>query len=230
MRTGEELQKSNRIGGKVRHRPAQIFYLSKAQEVRNFSTSHSERRLQCDHLQSRRSRLQRHEISLAAHHGHRHRHGIIAGGDSAARLPILLCNWHIRIISHEFWRLSFVQFPLQGRCVLSRREPSARKRLWLREPSDQDYHRSTNRHGRKDCCMRPLFSVGNISSAMCDLWTNESVQNVRLLGGQAPEVCAEMLIYDCRLMNTAHDLHESKVLRRLFVESDRYRDPQALFL
>ena len=72
--------------------------------------------------------------------------------------------------------------------------------------------------------------LGNISSAMCDLWTNESVQNVRLLGGQAPEVCAEMLIYDCRLMNTAHDLHESKVLRRLFVESDRYRDPQALFL
>jgi methanol--5-hydroxybenzimidazolylcobamide Co-methyltransferase len=39
-----------------------------------------------------------------------------------------------------------------------------------------------------------------------------------------------MLIYDCRLMNTAHNLHESKVLRKLFVESDRYRDPQALFL
>jgi len=45
-----------------------------------------------------------------------------------------------------------------------------------------------------------------------------------------PRVCAEMLIYDCRLMNTAHNLHESKVLRKLFVESDRYRDPQALFL
>ena len=30
--------------------------------------------------------------------------------------------------------------------------------------------------------------VGNIASAMCDLWSNESVQNVRLLSGNAPEV------------------------------------------
>ncbi len=73
-------------------------------------------------------------------------------------------------------------------------------------------------------------ALGNIASAACDFWTNESVQNIRLLGGQAPEVCAEMLIYDCRLMNTAHDLHQSKMLRRLFVESDHYRNPQALFL
>jgi methanol---5-hydroxybenzimidazolylcobamide Co-methyltransferase len=28
---------------------------------------------------------------------------------------------------------------------------------------------------------------GNIASAMCDLWSNESVQNVRLLSGNAPE-------------------------------------------
>jgi len=72
--------------------------------------------------------------------------------------------------------------------------------------------------------------LGNIASAVCDFWTNESVQNVRLLGGQAPDVCAEMLIYDCRLMNTAHELHQAKALRKLLVESDRYRDAQALFL
>jgi methanol--5-hydroxybenzimidazolylcobamide Co-methyltransferase len=72
--------------------------------------------------------------------------------------------------------------------------------------------------------------LGNIASAMCDLWTNESVQNVRLLGGQAPEVFAEMLIYDCRLMNAASSLQRAKMLRRLYVESDRYRDPQAIFL
>jgi methanol--5-hydroxybenzimidazolylcobamide Co-methyltransferase len=72
--------------------------------------------------------------------------------------------------------------------------------------------------------------LGNIASAACDLWANESVQNVRLLGGQAPEVCTEMLIYDCRLMNTAHNLGQAKMLRKLFVESDHYRDPQALFL
>jgi len=45
--------------------------------------------------------------------------------------------------------------------------------------------------------------VGNIAAAMCDLWSNESVQNVRLLAGNAPEVFTESLIYDCRLMNVA---------------------------
>src|SRR6185369_249018 len=45
--------------------------------------------------------------------------------------------------------------------------------------------------------------IGNIAAAMCDLWSNESVQNVRLLSGNAPEAFAEMLAYDCRLMNTA---------------------------
>ena len=72
--------------------------------------------------------------------------------------------------------------------------------------------------------------LGNISAAVCDLWANESVQNLRLLGGDAPEVCAEMLIYDCRLMNTSHHLGQSQLLRNLFVSSDRYQDPQALFL
>ena len=45
--------------------------------------------------------------------------------------------------------------------------------------------------------------LGNIASAMCDLWSNESVQNVRLLSGNAPEAYAETLAYDCRLMNVA---------------------------
>ena len=72
--------------------------------------------------------------------------------------------------------------------------------------------------------------LGNIASAMCDFWTDESVQNVRLLGGQAPDVFTEMLIYDCRLMNTARETHNAKMLRDLLVESDRHRDPQALFL
>lgn len=72
--------------------------------------------------------------------------------------------------------------------------------------------------------------LGNIAAAVCDLWANESVQNLRLLGGDAPEVCTEMLIYDCRLMNTSHRSNQSQLLRNLFVNSDRYHDPQALFL
>jgi methanol--5-hydroxybenzimidazolylcobamide Co-methyltransferase len=72
--------------------------------------------------------------------------------------------------------------------------------------------------------------LGNIAAAACDLWSNESVQQVRLLGGYAPEVFAEVLIYDARLMNTATASGQGTTLRDLFVASDRYRDPQALVL
>ncbi len=72
--------------------------------------------------------------------------------------------------------------------------------------------------------------LGNIAAAVCDLWSNESVQDVRLLGGFAPEVFTEILIYDCRLMNLAAQNGQAQCLRDLFVASDRYRDPQALML
>src|SRR4030042_5241952 len=65
---------------------------------------------------------------------------------------------------------------------------------------------------------------------MCDLWSNESVQLGPLLSGSAPEAFAEVLIYDCRLMNEALQRGQEKVLRDLFVSSDVYRSPQALVL
>ncbi len=55
--------------------------------------------------------------------------------------------------------------------------------------------------------------IGNIASAMCDLWSNESVQNVRLLSGSAPEAFTELLVYDCRLMNAATAKGQAIVLR-----------------
>lgn len=55
--------------------------------------------------------------------------------------------------------------------------------------------------------------LGNIASAMCDLWSNESVQNVRLLSGNAPEAYAETLAYDCRLMNVATARNQALTLR-----------------
>jgi methanol--5-hydroxybenzimidazolylcobamide Co-methyltransferase len=72
--------------------------------------------------------------------------------------------------------------------------------------------------------------VGNIAAAVCDLWSNESVQDVRLLGGFAPECWSEVLVYDCRLMNQAAATGQGALLRNLFVASDRDRDPQALVL
>lgn len=72
--------------------------------------------------------------------------------------------------------------------------------------------------------------LGNIAAAMCDLWSNESVQNVRLLSGNAPEAYAELLAYDCRLMNQALERGGALTLREWLTESDRWLSPQAAIL
>ncbi len=69
--------------------------------------------------------------------------------------------------------------------------------------------------------------VGNIARAAADLWSNESVQNVKLLGGMAPTVSLEQLVYAARLMNSATD---KRALRDWLVESDSHYDPQAYVL
>ncbi len=77
-----------------------------------------------------------------------------------------------------------------------------------------------------------LSPVGNVSQALADLWSNESVQNVKLLGGMAPTVCVEQLIFATRLMNVASAKGDSgaRQLRDWLVESDAKFDPQAYVL
>jgi methanol---5-hydroxybenzimidazolylcobamide Co-methyltransferase len=74
--------------------------------------------------------------------------------------------------------------------------------------------------------------VGNIAAATCDTWSNESVQNLKLLAGMAPTCFLEQLIYDCRLMNQAlADGRDAALLyRKWMVESDSSLDPQAYVL
>ena len=72
--------------------------------------------------------------------------------------------------------------------------------------------------------------LGNIAAAMCDLWSNESVQNVRLLSGNAPEAYTELLAYDCRLMNQALERGGELTLREWLTDSDRWLSPQAVIL
>jgi methanol--5-hydroxybenzimidazolylcobamide Co-methyltransferase len=74
--------------------------------------------------------------------------------------------------------------------------------------------------------------VGNVSQAVADLWSNESVQNVKLLGGMAPTVSLEQLVYAVRLMNVAssHGPGAAQTLRDWLTESDAARDPQAYVL
>jgi methanol--5-hydroxybenzimidazolylcobamide Co-methyltransferase len=72
-----------------------------------------------------------------------------------------------------------------------------------------------------------LSPIGNIAKAYADLWSNESVQNVKLLGGMAPTVSVEQLVYATRLMNVAATQGSARTLRDWFVASDAHFDPQA---
>ncbi|HEX7715134.1 MAG TPA: methyltransferase MtaB domain-containing protein [Bacillota bacterium] len=85
--------------------------------------------------------------------------------------------------------------------------------------------------GKSSACAH-LSPLGNIAGAICDLWSNESVQNIKLLGGMAPTVSMEQLIYDTRLMNQASQegFEAAVMLRDWMVESDSRFDPQAYVL
>ncbi|MDR2847632.1 MAG: hypothetical protein LBV39_00865 [Bacteroidales bacterium] len=85
--------------------------------------------------------------------------------------------------------------------------------------------------GKTSACAH-LSPIGNISAAAADLWSNESVQNIKLLSGMAPTAYLEQLEYDVRLMNEAlkSGTDDAHTLQRLLVDSDRYTDPQALIL
>jgi methanol---5-hydroxybenzimidazolylcobamide Co-methyltransferase len=85
--------------------------------------------------------------------------------------------------------------------------------------------------GKSSACAH-LSPVGNIAAAVADLWSNESVQNIKLLGGMAPTVSLEQLAYDCRLMNTASDrgIETARLMRDLLTDSDSQLDPQAYVL
>lgn len=85
--------------------------------------------------------------------------------------------------------------------------------------------------GKTSACAH-LSPMGNLAAACCDTWSNESVQNIKLLGGMAPTCYMEQLVYDCRLMNVAssHGKESAQQLQRWMVESDMALDPQAYIL
>lgn len=77
-----------------------------------------------------------------------------------------------------------------------------------------------------------LSPIGNIAKAVPDLWSNESVQNVKLLAAMAPTVSLEQLTYATRLMNTAsaQGTEAALSLQRWLVDSDANQDVQAYVL
>jgi len=83
--------------------------------------------------------------------------------------------------------------------------------------------------GKTAACAH-LSPVGNVAAACADLWSNESVTNIKLLSDMAPTAYLEQLIYDTRLMNAAIGRDSVHELQALFVASDVVYDPQALIL
>lgn len=85
--------------------------------------------------------------------------------------------------------------------------------------------------GRTSACAH-LSPVGNVAGCLADIWSNESIQNIKLLGGMAPTVSFEQLTYDCRLMNeaSARGKETALLMRDLLADSDSRLDPQAYVL
>ncbi len=83
--------------------------------------------------------------------------------------------------------------------------------------------------GRSATCAH-LSPIGNIAAAMTDLWSNETVPDVRLLSGPAPIASLESLVYDCRLFNAALARGSELELRDLHVAGDAPLSAQAALL
>lgn len=83
--------------------------------------------------------------------------------------------------------------------------------------------------GKSAACAH-FSPIGNIAAAVADLWSNESVQQTKLLSDMAPIVSTEQLVYDCRLMNEATKKGFAVNFRDLLTDSDAKYDPQAYVL
>jgi methanol--5-hydroxybenzimidazolylcobamide Co-methyltransferase len=75
-----------------------------------------------------------------------------------------------------------------------------------------------------------LSPLGNIAIYDADMWSNESIQQIRLLSDMAPTVGMEQLIYDCRQMDTARAKGFDLEMRNIMIESDASKDVMAYIL
>lgn len=83
--------------------------------------------------------------------------------------------------------------------------------------------------GKSSACAHSGF-CGNVIAAVCDLWSNETVEYHAMFGGTTAAVFAELLGYDTALMNTAVGLGYERQIQECMINSDRYRNPQSYIL
>jgi len=72
--------------------------------------------------------------------------------------------------------------------------------------------------------------MGNLIAQVCDLWSNESVEYHPEFGGSSVQCWLGNIGYEAALMNAAKQLKQDKVLRDVYVASDRFRSPEAFIL
>jgi methanol--5-hydroxybenzimidazolylcobamide Co-methyltransferase len=82
----------------------------------------------------------------------------------------------------------------------------------------------------KNCQCAHADIQGNLMAQCCDLWSNESVEYHPEFGGSSVQCWLGPLGYEVSLMNTAIATGQAKVLRDLYMTSDRTRGPEGYVL
>ncbi|WP_019178088.1 methanol--corrinoid protein co-methyltransferase MtaB [Methanomassiliicoccus luminyensis] len=72
--------------------------------------------------------------------------------------------------------------------------------------------------------------MGNLIAQTADLWSNESVEYHPEFGGSSVQCWLGVIGYEAALMNAAKQLKQDKILRDIYVASDRFRSPEAFIL
>ena len=83
--------------------------------------------------------------------------------------------------------------------------------------------------GKTSACAHSDLA-GNLIMAVCDLWSNEAVEYHDMFGASTTSVFAEILGYDCAMLNSAIELGYQKQMKEILVNSDMYRDSHSLIL
>lgn len=83
--------------------------------------------------------------------------------------------------------------------------------------------------GKTSACAHSDLA-GNLIMAVCDVWSNEAVEYHDMFGASTTSVFAEILGYDCAMLNTSLELGYQEQMKEILVLSDMYRDSHSLIL
>jgi methanol--5-hydroxybenzimidazolylcobamide Co-methyltransferase len=82
----------------------------------------------------------------------------------------------------------------------------------------------------KSCSCAHSSLCGNVTAAVCDLWSNEAVEYHSMFGGSTSAVFTEILSYDVASMIAAIAAGHQQAYQASLVGSDRYRSMHGFIL